>query len=198
MKFTSTAMRSVIGAAGIAAVGVFAAATATASPIVQGLGTSETLVDGALITDYTVSNLQPVNVPIAGYTPKGQIWQAEVSARANSGVVTPVVSNFNARTNDNVTYRVISTSPTPDALSPAPITQGGQTTGKVYFDVTGAAPTNVVYNDGVQDVLVWTTNSPNSVPGQAPNAVPGQSPNPAPGQAPGQSQTPAPNPPAHA
>jgi opacity protein-like surface antigen len=190
-------MKSTLGAAGIAAVGVFAAATATASPIVQGLGSSETLVDGALITDYTVSNLQPANVTIAGYTPKGQLWQAEVNARANSGVVTPVVSNFNARTSDNVTYRVISTKPTPEALSPAPITQGGQTNGKVYFDVTGAPPTNVVYNDGVQDVLVWTTNAPNSVPGQAPNAVPGESPNPAPGQAPGQSPSPTPNAPAH-
>jgi Domain of unknown function (DUF1942) len=177
VTFTSTAMKSVIGAAGIAAVGVFTAATATASPIIQGLGTSETLVDGPLITDYTVSNLQPTNVMIPGYTPKGQLWQADVNARANSGVVTPVVSNFNARTNDNLTYRVISTSPTPDALSPAPITQGGQANGKVYFDVTGAQPTNVVYNDGVQDVLVWTTNSPNSVPDQAPNAVPSPTPN---------------------
>jgi Domain of unknown function (DUF1942) len=187
VKFTSTAMKSAIGAAGIAAVGVFTAATASASPIIQGLGTSETLVDGALITDYTVSNLQPANVTIPGYTPKGQIWQADVNARANSGVVTPVVSNFNARTNDNATYRVISTNPTPNALSPAPITQGGQAEGKIYFDVTGAQPTNVVYNDGAQDVLVWTTNSPNAAPGQPPNSVPGQVPSP----------NPAPNSPAH-
>src|ERR1700722_4787487 len=113
-------MKSTLGAAGLAAVGVFAAATASASPIIQGLGTSETLVDGTLITDYTVNNLQPANVTIPGYTPKGQLWQADVNARANSGVVTPVVSNFNARTNDNVSYRVISTKPTPGALSPAP------------------------------------------------------------------------------
>jgi hypothetical protein len=193
VNFTSTAMKSAIGAAGMAAVGIFTAATATASPIVQGLGTSETLVDGPLITAYTVNNLQPANITIPGYTPKGHLWQADVNAEANSGVVTPVVSNFNARTNDNVTYRVISTSPTPDALSAAPINQGGQANGKVYFDVTGAQPTSVVYNDGVQDVLVWTTNSPNSAPGQPPNAVPGQPPNAVPGQPP----NPAPNPPAH-
>jgi Domain of unknown function (DUF1942) len=194
VKFTSTAMKSVIGAAGIAAVGVFTAASASASPIVQGLGTSETLVDGPLITAYTVNNLQPANVMIPGYTPTGQIWQADVNARANSGVVTPVVSDFNARTNDNQTYRVISTSPTPEALSPAPITQGGQASGKIYFDVTGAPPTGVVYNDGVQDVLVWTTNSsPNAVPGQMPSPVPGQMPSPAPGQMP----SPAPSTPTH-
>ncbi|MDT5350425.1 MAG: hypothetical protein QOH91_3712 [Mycobacterium sp.] len=179
-------MKSVIGAAGIAAVAVFTAASASASPIVQGLGTSETLVDGPLITAYTVSNLQPANVMVPGFTPTGQLWQADVTAHANSGIVTPVVSNFNARTGDNQTYRVISTSPTPDALSPAPINQGGQATGKIYFDVTGAPPTNVVYNDGVQDVLVWTTNAANGMPGQTPNGVP------APGTGPGMTPSPAP------
>jgi hypothetical protein len=174
VRFTTspikTATKSVIAAAGIAAVGVFGAASASASPIIQGLGSSETLIDGPLITAYTVSNLQPSNVTIAGYTPHGKLWQADVNAMANSGVVTPVVSNFNARTGDNQTYRVISTSPTPDALSPAPINQGGQANGKVYFDVTGAPPTSVVYNDGVQDVLVWTGN--NSAPNAAPPGMP--------------------------
>jgi hypothetical protein len=191
VKFTitpKTAMKSVIGAAGIAAVATFTAATAAASPIIQGIGTSETLVDGPLITAYTVNNLQPSSVMIPGYTPKGQLWEAEVNARANSGVVTPVISNFNARTGDNQTYRVISTSPAPDGLSPAPIMQGGQSTGKVYFDVTGVPPTNVVYNDGVQDVLVWTAPAPNGTPGQAP----GQMPSPMPGSG----DTPAPNAPA--
>nr|WP_281173753.1 hypothetical protein [Mycobacterium genavense] len=40
MKFTSTAMKSVIGAAGIAAVSAFTAATASAAPNIQGFGTS--------------------------------------------------------------------------------------------------------------------------------------------------------------
>lgn len=84
MKFTTTptkaAMKSVFGAAGIAAVGVFAAATAAASPIIQSFGTSETLVDGPLITAYTVSNLQPSNATVPGYTPQGKLWQAEHSA----------------------------------------------------------------------------------------------------------------------
>lgn len=163
------AAKVALSAAGIAAVGVFTAAGASAAPTIQGLGTSETLVDGALITDYTVSNLQPAGVTIAGYTPKGKLWQADVNAWANSGLVTPVVSDFNARTSDDATtYRVISTSPTPDALSPAPIPQGGQASGKIYFDVTGVPPAAIVYNDGVQDVLMWTSNSPNAVPGEMP------------------------------
>ncbi|MFQ2878242.1 DUF1942 domain-containing protein [Mycobacterium sp. MS3] len=189
MKFTTTTAKTAIAAAGIAAVSLFGAAAASATPgVPEGLGTPQTLVDGALVTDYTVSNLQPANVTIPGYTPQGQLWQADINARANSGVVTPVVSNFNARAGEQ-NYRVISAPATPQGLSPAPITQGGTSTGKIYFDVTGPAPSEVVYNDGMQDVLVWDTNpasapAPNSVPGQSgqlPNTMPGQ-PNTMPGQ----------------
>lgn len=188
MKFTTTTAKTAIAAAGIAAAGLFGAAAASATPgVPEGLGTPQTLVDGQRITDYTVSSLQPATVTIPGYTPAGQLWQADVNVRANSGVVTPVVTNFNARTGDQ-TYRVISVPATPQGLSPAPLTQGASATGKLYFDVTGAAPTEVVYNDGIQDVLVWSTNpanapGPNTIPGQQPNTVPGQ-PNTMPGQQP--------------
>jgi uncharacterized protein DUF1942 len=30
---------------------------------------------------------------------------------------------------------------------------------KIYFDVTGQPPNGVVYNEGVEDVLVWTSNA---------------------------------------
>jgi Domain of unknown function (DUF1942) len=183
VKFTTTTTKTAIAAAGIAAVSLFGAAAASAAPtITEGLGTPETLVDGPLVTAYTVSNLEPATVTIPGYTPKGKLWQADVHVQADSGLVTPVVSNFNARAGDQ-NYRVISTKATPNGVSPAPITQGASTTGKVYFDVTGAAPTGVVYNDGTQDVLVWEGSpagmpAPNTVPGQMPNTMPGQ-PNPA-------------------
>jgi hypothetical protein len=192
VNFTTTTAKTAIAAAGIAAVSLFGAAAASAAPtITEGLGTPETLVDGPLQTAYTVSNLEPATVTIPGYTPKGKLWQADVHVQADSGIVTPVVSNFNARAGEQ-NYRVISTKVTPDGVSPAPITQGASTSGKVYFDVTGAAPTGVVYNDGVQDVLVWEGNpagmpAPEAVPGQpgqAPSTMPGQT---APGQtAPGQ------------
>lgn len=157
MKFTSTTVKSAIGATGIAAASIFAAATAVAAPpTMGGFGTSEQLVDGPLITNYTVSNLQPANVTIPGYTPKGQLYQANVTAQANSGAVTPVVSDFNARAASGQQYRVIDTVPVPNGLSPAPILQGNQSTGTLYFDVTGAQPNQVVYNDGTQDVLLWT------------------------------------------
>ncbi|MGB6511940.1 MAG: MPT63 family protein [Mycobacterium sp.] len=157
MKFTSTTVKSAIGATGIAAASIFAAATAVAAPpTMGGFGTSEQLVDGPLITNYTVSNLQPANLTIPGYTPQGQVYQANVTAQANSGAVTPVVSDFNARAASGQQYRVIDTIPVPNGLSPAPILQGNQSTGTLYFDVTGAQPNQVVYNDGTQDVLLWT------------------------------------------
>jgi hypothetical protein len=157
VKFTSTTVKSAIGATGIAAASIFAAATAVAAPpTMGGFGTSEQLVDGPLITNYTVSNLQPANVTIPGYTPQGQLYQANVAAQANSGAVTPVVSDFNARAASGQQYRVIDTVPVPNGLSPAPILQGNQSTGTLYFDVTGAQPNQVVYNDGTQDVLLWT------------------------------------------
>ncbi|MDT5230169.1 MAG: hypothetical protein QOJ56_2072 [Mycobacterium sp.] len=157
MKFTSTKVTSAIGATGIAAASIFAAATAVAAPpTMGGFGTSEQLVDGPLITNYTVSNLQPASVTIPGYTPQGQLYQANVTAQANSGAVTPVVADFNARAASGQQYRVIDTVPVPNGLSPAPILQGNQSTGTLYFDVTGAQPNQVVYNDGTQDVLLWT------------------------------------------
>jgi hypothetical protein len=157
VKFTSTKVTSAIGATGIAAASIFAAATAVAAPpTMGGFGTSEQLVDGPLITNYTVSNLQPASVTIPGYTPQGQLYQANVTAQANSGAVTPVVADFNARAASGQQYRVIDTVPVPNGLSPAPILQGNQSTGTLYFDVTGAQPNQVVYNDGTQDVLLWT------------------------------------------
>jgi hypothetical protein len=35
------------------------------------------------------------------------------------------------------------------------VPQGSQSSGKIYFDVVGDVPNSVVYNDGVQDLMVW-------------------------------------------
>ena len=159
MKFTATTVKTAIGAAAIATAGVFGAATAAAAPpAIQGFGTSQQLVDGPMVTDYTVNNLQPSNVTIPGYTPKGKLYQADITAKSDSGTVTPVISDFNARGPNGQNYRVIDKVAGPDGISPAPINQGQQSSGKVYFDVTGAPPNGVVYNDGTQDVLIWTSN----------------------------------------
>lgn len=160
MKFTATTVKTAIGAAAIATAGVFGAAMAAAAPpTIQGFGTSQQLVDGPMITDYTVSNLQPSSMVIPGYTPQGKLYSADITATSDSGTVTPLVSDFNARAADGQSYRVIDTVAVPNGLSPAALNQGQQASGTVYFDVTGAPPNGVVYNDGVQDVLIWTSNA---------------------------------------
>jgi hypothetical protein len=112
-----------------------------------------------LVTAYTVSNLQPTNITIPGYTPRGKLYQANITARSDGGTVTPLISDFNARAADGTTYRVIDTVATPNGISPAPINQGQHSDGKIYFDVTGPPPNGVVYNDGAEDVLIWTSSA---------------------------------------
>lgn len=197
MKVTSNAMKSAIGAAAIAAAGLFTAATATAAPNIQGFGTSQQLVQGPLVTSYTVSNLQPSNASIPGYTPKGTLYQADVTVRSEGGLVTPMVNDFIARGPNGQNYRVIDHVQAPGSLNPAPIPQGSESTGTLYFDVTGSPPNGVVYNEGTQDILIWTSNipggtEPGAAPGLAPGAVPGAAPNSSPAPAPGTPPGPAP------
>src|SRR5581483_7745402 len=98
VKFTTTTFKTAVGAAGIAAASVVAAGTAAAAPPnIQGFGTSEPLIDGPMVTTYTVSNLQPSTVAIPGYTPKGTLYQADITARSDGGTVTPMVRDFSAR-----------------------------------------------------------------------------------------------------
>jgi hypothetical protein len=181
VKFTTTGVKTAIGAAGIAAVSVFAAAAASAvTPNIQGFGTSESLTDGPMVTSYTVSNLQPSSVAIPGYTPKGTLYQADITARSDGGLVTPMVRNFSARGPNGQKYELIDNVGAPNGLNPAAIPQGSESRGTLYFDATGSPPNGVVYNDGLQDILIWTSNVPGaSAPGTPPSE------NPAPGALPG-------------
>src|SRR6201996_6328435 len=192
VKFTTSTVKTAIGAAGITAASVVAAAAASAAPPnIQGFGTSEPLIDGPLVTNYTVSNLQPSNVAIPGYTPKGTLYQADITVRSDAGLVTPMVNDFIARGPNGQNYRVIDKVQAPGSLNPAPIPQGSESTGTLYFDATGAPPNGVVYNDGMQDILMWTSNVPGtSAPNGQPNS-PGAPQNsaPAPGTLPGPATT---------
>lgn len=159
MKLIPTTVKAALGVGWIAAAAlVTAAVVCAAPPRIEGFGTSQQLVDGPMVTSYTVSELQPSNVVIAGFTPAGQLYQAEVTAKSDGGTVTPVVSNFNARAAEGQTYRMVNAVPVPNGLNPAPIAEGDQTTGTLYFDVTGPVPNGVIYNDGTQDVLIWTSS----------------------------------------
>jgi len=189
VKFSKSSMKTTaktaIGAAGIAAVSVFAAATATAAgPNIQGFGASESLNDGPMVTSYTVSNLQASSLTIPGFTPKGTLYQADITARSDGGIVTPMVRDFSARGPNGQTYKLIDKVEVPNGLNPAPIPQGSESTGTLYFDVTGAPPNGVVYNDGLQDILMWTSNVPSAPAPGAPSTSPAPSPSPAPGTLP--------------
>ena len=159
MKLTTT-VQTAIAAAGIAAVGVFAPATASAAPPnIQEFGTSESLTNGPTVTAYTVNNLRPSTVAIPGYTSKGKLYQADVTATSDGGSVTPMVRDFGARGPEGQTYKAIDKVEAPNGLNPAPIPQGSESRGTLYFDVTGAPPMGVVYKDDqMQELLIWTSN----------------------------------------
>src|ERR1700757_492664 len=181
MKVNTNSVKAGIAAPAIAAAGVFTAVTASAAPNIQGFGTSQQLVNGPMIINYTVSNLQPSTVAIPGYTPKGTLYQADVTARSDAGLNTPMVNDFIARGPNGQNYRVIDKVAAPGSLNPAPIPQGQESTGTLYFDVTGAAPNGVAYNDGGQDILIWTSNVPGgSAPAPSATPAPGAPPAPAP------------------
>jgi hypothetical protein len=171
VKYATTIMKTAIGAAGIAAISFATAGSASAAPNIQGFGTSEPLIDGPMITNYTVSNLEPSTISIPGYTPKGTLYQADVTVRSDGGVVTPQVRDFSARGPNGQTYKLIDKVEVPNGLNPAPIPQGSESKGTLYFDATGAPPNGIVYNDGLQDILMWTSN----VPGTSMQSGPGTS-----------------------
>ncbi|WP_428341306.1 MPT63 family protein [Mycobacterium sp.] len=169
MKYATTIMKTAIGAAGIAAIGFATAASASAAPNIQGFGSSEPLIDGPMVTNYTVSNLEPSTIAIPGYTPKGTLYQADVTVRSDGGLVTPQVRDFSARGPNGQTYKLVDNVEVPNGLNPAAIPQGSESKGTLYFDATGAPPNGIVYNDGLQDILMWTSN----VPGTSTSGQPG-------------------------
>jgi hypothetical protein len=86
----------------------------------------------------------------------GTLWEATATVKAIRGTVTPAISQFNAVAPNQAAYRVLWEVASPANISGASIPQGAQATGKIHFDVTGAAPTTVTMNNGMEDLLIWT------------------------------------------
>ncbi len=192
MKYATIITKTAIAAAGIAAIGFATAASASAAPDIQVFGSSEPLIDGPMVTNYTVSNLEPSTIAIPGFTPKGTLYQADITVRSDGGVVTPQVRDFSARGPNGQTYKLVDNVEVPNGLNPAPITQGSESKGTLYFDATGAPPNGIVYNDGMQDILMWTSNVPGTPmsgqPGMAGTGAPSDS-DPVPGGLPAPATT---------
>jgi hypothetical protein len=106
---------------------------------------------GSYEIGYTVDGLRPSTDPVA-YPVAGQLYEATVTADALMGWVSPAILFFNARAESGDNYRVLSNVST---LNGATMPPGGQTTGKVYFDVVGDTPNSVVFNNGAEDLLAW-------------------------------------------
>lgn len=99
---------------------------------------------------YTVKGLKPSSDPVPH---NGQLYSATVKVEGLGGWANPITAFFNARAESGANYRVIG-----GGLPPAP--PGATTTGKLYFDVVGDVPNSVVYNDGMQDLMVWVPGAP--------------------------------------
>ncbi len=139
-------------AASAVMIGIGAAPPALATSNLQLFGVPETVKDvNGPLTAYTVTGLMPSSDPVP-YPVAGRLYEATVKADAVVGTVTPAVDYFNARAENGDNYRVLANV---SSLDGAPIGQGGSTTGKVYFDVVGANPNSVVYNNGFEDILGW-------------------------------------------
>ena len=147
-----------VGVAALAiGMGAATVVPASAANNIKPFGTQESLNDstGAPMITYTVHGLNPSSDAVFH---NGQLYEANVTF--DGGI--PIAPMFNARAESGANYRVI----------------GGGLPGKLYFDVVGDIPNSVVYNDGVQDLLVWVPGplegGTNTTGSGAPNA-PGES-----------------------
>ena len=141
---------------------IISAPIALAETSTQTIGSQGKLVDGNVIQAWTISNLKP-STDVIPHQVSGTLWEATATDQAIQGAATPIVSNINARAQSGQTYRALFGVATAQGVNPATLGPGEETTGKVYFDVTGDKPDSVVYNAGGQDLLVWVQPPP-SVP----------------------------------
>ncbi|GAA2534951.1 MPT63 family protein [Mycolicibacterium diernhoferi] len=169
----TTKIAAAFAAAAIAAAGAITAATAPTAIAEQQiavntteLGSQAKLIDGDVVQGWTVTGLQ-VSTDTIPHAVQGTLWEATATDEALQGNATPIVSNFNARAADGQTYRALFGVATPQGVNPSTLAQGQQTSGKIYFDVTGAAPDSVVYATNANDLIVWLTPPPAPSTGSA-------------------------------
>jgi hypothetical protein len=186
---TITALAATVAASG--AIGIISTPIASAETSTQTIGSQGKLVDGNVIQAWTISNLKP-STDVIPHQAVGTLWEATATDQAIQGGATPIVSNLNARAQSGQTYRALFGVATPQGVNPATLGPGEETTGKVYFDVTGDKPDSVVYNAGGQDLLAWVQPPP-SVPRTGNRSTPYQPASPA-VSAPATTTTPAPAP----
>ena len=153
-RMVTTAVAAVV----IATIGVASAPIASAYPNVGKLGSEIKMSDtvGQVVLSWTVSNLRSSSDTIPDLPVYGKLWEATATVKAIQGSVTPQIPEFNAVAPNQAAYRVLWQAYAPQGISGATIQQGQQSSGKLYFDVTGPPPTTVTLNNGMQDLMIWT------------------------------------------
>ncbi|CAM4343832.1 Antigen MPT63 [Mycobacterium basiliense] len=157
MKLT-TIIKTAVTVVALATIATISASIAFgAYPVTGKFGSELTMTDsvGQVVLGWKVSDLKSSTDAVPGYPVAGQLWEATATVNAIQGTVTPAVSQFNARTSDGINYRVLWQVAGPNTISGATIPQGAQASGKIYFDVTGPAPTIVAMNNGMEDLMIW-------------------------------------------
>ncbi|CAN1570802.1 MPT63-like [Mycobacteriaceae bacterium] len=106
---------------------------------------------------WTVSALRP-SADVIAYSPAGTLWEATATARPAAGGV-PMVPGFAARAGA-ANYPVLWPVPTALGINPSALPAGGSVTGKLYFDVVGPSPVEVVFVTDGADAARWVTPPP--------------------------------------
>ncbi|MBV9513904.1 MAG: MPT63 family protein [Mycobacteriaceae bacterium] len=149
---------AVVASAGVAAAGIISVPSASATAVGK-FGSWQRLTDqngsATTIAAWAVSQPKPSNDTIPNYPLAGKLYEAIAGYKALQGGGTPIIPNLNARTSDGQNYQVLWQASTPNGISGASLQQGDSSKGKIYFDVTGAAPTQVAYFNGAQDLIIW-------------------------------------------
>jgi hypothetical protein len=150
-----------IAAAVTALVGLSEPASASAAQeCMHQFGSRQQVSDagGAVVQEWTVTDLKRSTDPAPGYPLAGQLWEATASVQAASGSVTPIIPNFRAHAGRGSSYPVLWQLSSPQGISGATLAQGQTSTGKIYFDVTGPDPMAVTYTGAGARPLMWCCN----------------------------------------
>ena len=161
----TTALRALFAGAGVAAAGSMGMAVAAADDGAQqaDLGGAAQLVDGGTVQQWTVAGLRP-SADSIGYAPAGSLWEATATNTSVQGGNVPFVPGFAARGGaDN--YPVLWGVASPQGVNPSGLAPGQSSTGKLYFDVTGASPDRVAFSGDGRDLAVWVTPPPPAASG---------------------------------
>jgi hypothetical protein len=128
-----------------------------AYPIIGKLGNTLQMTDtvGQVVLSWKVANLKPSTATMPDFPVAGRVWEATATVHAIRGSVTPAIPQFNAVAPNQAAYRVLWQVAAPNAISGATILEGAQSSGKIYFDVTGPQPNTVTMNNGIEDLLIW-------------------------------------------